>query len=114
MKKNSREIIQTKAVIKFIGLKKNMKPTSPKMIFKSPFPHSSFFAHLYPSLIKIPTKTFPWNKTNKTPTFTGIPPYVTILTMLEAIRTPQDRVADEESGNIVVELRNRGKFGGLS
>ena len=37
----------------------------------------------------------------KTPTFTGIPPCVTILTMLEGFRTSQDSMADEVSGNIV-------------
>ena len=46
-------------------------------------------------------------KTYKTPTFTGIPPHVTILTMLEAIRTSQDSKTDEVSGNIVAELRKR-------
>ena len=33
---NLREIIQTNAVIKCIGLRKHMKPTSPKMIFLTP------------------------------------------------------------------------------
>ena len=55
-----------------------------------------------------------WNKTDKTTTFTGNPPHVTILTMLEAIRTSQDIMADEVSGNIVAELRKRGTFGGFS
>ena len=91
-----------------------MKPTLPKMIFKSPFYSSIFSNHLYPSLIKIPTATFPRNKTDKTPTFTGIPPPVTILTMLEAIRTSQDVMTDEVQGNIVAELSKRGTFGGFS
>ena len=51
-----------------------MKPTSPKMIFKSSFFLSYVFHHLSPSLIKLSTETFTWNKTDKTPTFTGIPP----------------------------------------
>ena len=84
-----------------------MKPTSPKMIFKSPFFSSSLFVHLYPSLIKLSTETFPWNKTDKIPNFTGIPSHVTIFTMLEAM-------SDEVSGNIVPELRKRGNFGGFS
>ena len=73
-----------------------------------------FFYHLSPSLINISTAKFPWNKTDKTPTFNGIPPHVTIFTMLEAIMTSQNSTADEVSGNIVVELRKRGIFGGFS
>ena len=55
-------------------------------------------------------ENFPWNKTDKTPNYTGIPPHVTILTTLEAIRTYQDSMVDEVLGNIVAELRKRGKF----
>ena len=91
-----------------------MKPTFLKMIFKSPWFYSEVFSHLYPSFIKIPTETFPWNKTEKTPTYTRIYPHETILTMLEAIRTSQDVMADEELDNIVTELSRRGTFGGFS
>ena len=90
-----------------------MKPTSPKMIFKVLF-FFSFFYHFSPSLINLSTEKCPWNKPYKTPTFTGIPPNVTILTMLEVIRTSQDGMEDEESGNIVSDLRKRGTFGGFS
>ena len=65
-------------------------------------------------MIKLSAANFPWNKTDKTPTFTGIPPHISILTMLEAIRTSQDGTEDEVSGNIVAELRKRRKFGGFS
>ena len=34
--------------------------------------------------------------------------------MLEAIRTSQDGIEDEVSGNIVEDLRKRGTFGGFS
>ena len=84
------------------------------MIFKSTFVSSAVFSHLYPSLIKISTAKLPWNKTDNTPTFTGVPPHVTILTMLEAIRTYQDGMSDEVLGNIVAELKNRGTFGSFS
>ena len=60
------------------------------------------------------TATLPWNKTDKTPTFTGTPPNVTMLTMLEAIRTSKDGMEDEVSVNIIEELRRRGTFGGFS
>ena len=83
------------------------------MRFKSNF-YSAIFDHISPSLIKIPTKKLPWNKTDKTPNFTGIPPHVTILTTLEAIRTSQDGMVEKLSGNIVAELRKRGKFGCFS
>ena len=63
--------------------------------------------------MKLSTETFPWNKKDKTQTFTEIPPHVTNLTMLEAIRTSQDGMAYEVSGNIIVELRKRGTFGGF-
>ena len=91
-----------------------MKPTSPKMIFMSPFFFFVFFYHLSPSLINISTENFHCNKTDKTTTFTGIPTHVTILTMLEAIRTSQDGMEDEVLGNIIAELRKRGTFGGFS
>ena len=91
-----------------------MKPTSPKMIFKSPFFSSAVFFHLSPSLINLLIEKNPWNKTDKTPTFTGITPHVTILTMLETIRTSQDGMTDEVFWNIVVQLRKRGTFGGFS
>ena len=70
-------------------------------------PYFSFFDQASNSKI-------PWNKTDKTPTFTGIPPHVTILTMLESIRTYQDGMADEVSDNIVSEFSKRGTFGGFS
>ena len=84
------------------------------MIYKSPFSSSYIFAHLSPSLIKLSTENFPWNKTDKTPTFTGILPHVTILTILEAIRKYQDGMADKLSVNIVADLRKRRTFGGFS
>ena len=73
-------------------------------IFCSPF---TFFDQYFNS-------KFPWNKTEKTSTFTWITPHVTILTTLEAIRTSQDGMADEVSGNIIAELSKRGTFGGFS
>ena len=79
-----------------------MKPISPKMIFQSTFSSSYVFGHLSTSLINISTETFPWNKIYKTPTFTGIHPHETILTMLEAIGKSLGGVTDEVSGNIVV------------
>ena len=78
-----------------------MKPTSPKIISESASFSSAVFAHLYPSLINLSTEKFPWNKTDKTPTFTGITPHVTILTILEAISKSQEGMADEVSGNMV-------------
>ena len=77
-----------------------MKPNSPKMIFISLF-SSSVHAHLSPYLIKLSAENFTWNKTDKTPNFTGISPHVTILTILESIRKSQDNILDEVSGNIV-------------
>ena len=41
---------------------------------------------------------FPWNKTDKTPTFNDNPTHVTRLTMLEAIRTSQDGMVDDVLG----------------
>ena len=65
-------------------------------------------------MINISTDKFSWNITDKAPTFTGIYPNVTILTMLEAIRTSQEGIADELSGNTVAELMKRGTFGGFN
>ena len=49
-----------------------MKPTSPKMIFKS---FSLYVSdHLSSFLINLSTSKFNWNKTDKTPTFNVIPP----------------------------------------
>ena len=108
-----KEIIQTKAVRKSIGLRKQIKSTSPQIIFKVFF-YSAVFGRLSPSLIKLSTAKFPWNKTDKTATFTGIPPHVTILTMLEVIRIIWEGMVDELSGNIIAELRKRGTFGRFS
>ena len=55
---------------------------------------SAFLNHLSTFLIKLSSEKNPWNKTVKTSNFTGIPPYVTILTTLEAIRTSQDGISD--------------------
>ena len=106
-------MIQTKAVINFIGLRKHMKPTTPKIILKIFF-SSAVFDHLSPSLINISTEKITWNKTDKTPTFTGITPHITILTMLKSTRISQDGMVNEASGNIILELRKRGTFGGFS
>ena len=73
---------------------------------------SAIFDHLSNYLIKLSTEKFTSNKTDKTPTSTGIPPHVTILTMLEAIRISQDVILDEVSGNIISELRKRVTLGG--
>ena len=91
-----------------------MKPTSSKIISESPSFSSAVFAHLYPSLINFSTEKFLWNKTDKTPTLTGITPHVTILTILEAISKSQEGMADKVSGNMVEQLRKRGTFGGFS
>ena len=85
----------------------------PKMIFKVLL-NSDGFAHLSPSLIKLSTSKIPWNKTVKTPTFTGITPHVTILNVLVAISTSQDGTLDEVLGNFVADLRKRGIVGGFS
>ena len=39
---------------------------------------------------------------------------MTIFTMLEEIRNSQYGIVDEVSGNIIAELRRRGKFGCFS
>ena len=90
-----------------------MKPTSLKRYLRVLFffilvwsPFSLFDKHF--------NRNFPWNKTDKTPTFNGIPPHVPILTMLEAIRTYQDGMADEVSENIIAELRKIVGFSGFS
>ena len=56
------------------------------------------------------TEKFPLNKIDNTPTFTVIFPHVTIFTMLGAIRTSQDGMAEELLENIIVELMKRGTF----
>ena len=91
-----------------------MKPTSPKMTFKSPFFPSSFFCSPLSFFDQNFDRKVPWNKTDNTHTLTGIPPHVNILTMPETIRKSQDGIADEVSRNIVAELRRRRKFGGFS
>ena len=65
-------------------------------------------------MVNISTENLPWNKIDKTPNFSGILPHVTILTILEAIRTSQDVMADGLSGNIFADLRKRVTFGGFS
>ena len=81
------------------------------MIFKTSFFSSYFFCRYYPSLVELSTAKKTWNKTDKIPTFTGIISHVTILNILEAIRTSQDGMGDGLSGNIVAESRKRGTFG---
>ena len=108
-----REIIQRKSVRKFIGLREHMKPTSPKMIFKV-----LFFLQLFFSPFSLFDQAFNrkniWDKIDKTPTFNGVTPHVTILTVLKAIRTSQDGILDEVLGGIISEFRNRGTFGRFS
>ena len=65
-------------------------------------------------MIHTSTAKNPWIKTDKKTNFTGITPHVTILTMLEVIRTYKDGMADEESGNIIAKLIKRGAFDGFS
>ena len=86
-----------------------MELTSAKMLFKSLFSLAIFY-HICPSLIDILTENYLWNKTDKTPTFTGIIFHVTILTLLEAIRSSQEDMVDEVMGNIAAELRKQGTF----
>ena len=50
-----------------------MKRTFPKMISKSSF-LSAVFYHFSPTLIKLSTARFLWDITDKTFTFTAIPP----------------------------------------
>ena len=88
-----------------------MKLTSPKWYLKVLF-SSSFFSQLYPSLINLSKAKFTWNITDKTSTFTCIPPNLTVLTMLEAIRTSRDSMVDQLLGHIITYLRRRGTFGG--
>ena len=89
-----------------------MKPT-PAQNSKSPFLFScfcspfSFFDQYFNIKIYL-------EQNRKDTQFHWDNPYVTILTMLEAIRTSQDGMSDEVSGNIIAELRKRGTFGGFS
>ena len=65
-------------------------------------------------MINISTAIFPCNITYNLPNFTGVSPHVTILIMLEVIRTFEDGLVDELSVYIISELRKRGTFVGFS
>jgi hypothetical protein len=66
-------------------------------------------SHASPFLTGIPnfakeraTVRFPWNRTDATPTFTGLPPHVCILAQLEGLKESLAQVMD----NIINGVKN--------
>ena len=80
----------------------------------NPFRASLVYANLTPDIVSLAKTSYPWNKTNRTPSYTGIPPHVGILNMLEGIRQGQMRMENGIVDRLVAELDERGTFGGFN
>ena len=85
-----------------------------KMHPNNPFRSSVLFNNLTPNITSLAVTCFPWNKTDRTPTFTGIPPHVAILNMLEGLRQGQAKLTADIVQELVKELDERGTFGGFN
>lgn len=79
----------------------------------NPFLASLCFNKISPSLRQLAVVKYPWSKTTQTPSFTGIPPHVTILTMLKKVSDTQDRIPQAIVGDVIEELDERGTLGGF-
>ena len=85
-----------------------------KMHPNNPFRSSVLFNNLTPNITSLAVTCFPWNKTDRTPTFTGIPPHVAILNMLEGLKQGQAKLTGDIVDELVKELDERGTFGGFN
>ena len=80
----------------------------------NPFRSSVLFANLTNNITSLARTSFPWNRTARTPAFTGIPPHVGILNMLEALKQGQASLQDGIVRELVKELDERGTLGGFN
>lgn len=80
----------------------------------NPFRVSTCAANLLPSIRSLAMIRYPWNKTEHTPHVTGIPPHVSIMTMLEVIISKQETLSGDVSSAIITEMDERGTFGGFN
>ena len=82
----------------------------------NPFKTSIVFSKLTPLIIRKSIIAFPWqdDRSPSCPKFSGIPPHVTIVTMLQNIKDGQGQVTQDVVDNIIQELNDRGTFGGFS
>jgi hypothetical protein len=80
----------------------------------NPFLASLCFNNISPPLRQLAVVKYPWSKTAQTPSFTGIPPHVTMLTMLKKVSDSQDAMPKEVVGDVIKELDDRGTLGGFN
>ena len=75
---------------------------------QSPFRASPFFSQIPLSLRSIVRVAYPWDYTEDSPTFTGIPPHVTLLSQMEILQEELKGLKESINETIVGELNKRG------
>ena len=68
---------------------------------------SPFFTHIPNYAREAATVRMPWNKTANTPVFTGLPPHVSILTQLEALKVALKTATDAILNGVKEDLDGR-------
>ena len=68
---------------------------------------SPFFTHIPNYAREAATVRFPWNKTASTPSFTGLPPHVSILAQIESLKVALEEAKDSIIGGVKADLDGR-------
>jgi len=68
---------------------------------------SPFFTSIPNFAKEAATVRFPWNKTGSTPSFTGIPPHVSILVQIEGLKSSLEETSDKIISGVKADLDGR-------
>jgi hypothetical protein len=74
---------------------------------------SHFFTHIPVEMKAAATVKYPWNQTETTPTFTGLPPHITILANFQTLMVEMESTKDAILSGLIAELDRR-RTGGAS
>jgi len=68
---------------------------------------SPFFTHIPNYSGEAATVRFPWNKTDSTPLFTGLPPHVSTLAQIESLKVALEEAKDSIISGVKADLGGR-------
>jgi hypothetical protein len=68
---------------------------------------SHFFTHIPVEMKAAATVKYPWNQTETTPTFTGLPPHITILANFQTLMVEMESTKDAILSGLIAELDRR-------
>ncbi len=77
------------------------------MCKKNKLQASQFFQHIPPDIKAAATVKYLWNKTEATPTLTGLPPHITIMANFELLKVEMEETKNTIFSGVDAELDKR-------